>query len=62
MVSRLSTRVEKLESAAKPRARIVHVEPGQTKAAAIRAHERKHWRIPPDARVILILHTFTSVL
>ncbi len=57
---RFTTRVDKLERTAAPCAHLVHVFPGQTEARAIAAYQRKHGRIPKDAAVIVIRHSFKS--
>jgi hypothetical protein len=59
---RLTNRVERVEQATTPRPVFVHVDPGQTEAGAVAAHERAHGPIPEGAHVIVIQHTFTSAL
>ena len=59
---RLSNRLEKAEQAVRPRPVFIHVRPGQSEAAAVKAYERAHGRIPKSAHVVVIQHTFTSAL
>jgi hypothetical protein len=62
-MARLSKRLEKLEKAQGVVAPlIVHIFPGQTKAQALAAHERANGKIPKDADLTLIRHTFISPL
>ncbi len=57
---RLSHRVDKLERDAPKHTHFVHVFPGETDARAIAAYRRKNGRLPKDAAVIVIRHSFKS--
>jgi hypothetical protein len=59
---RHADRVEKAAQAVQPQPVFLHVGPDQTEAKARAAHERRHGKIPKDAEVIVIRHTFVSRL
>ena len=60
---RLSNRVEKLErEGAAERMQLVHVYPGDTEAAALKAYKRAKGEIEKDAPVIFIRHSFKSAI
>ena len=59
----LSNRVDRLEGDGGERAPIlVHVMPGRTTKQALASYERTRGKIPEDAKVVFIKHTFTSAL
>ncbi len=59
-MARHANRVDKLERGVVRLPHLLHVFPGQSDAQALAAYQRKNGRIPKDAAVVVIRHSFKS--